>query len=111
VVSAYVSVLESERTTEDLQQAAEQFKRKRGIQGQLAAGAAARHDGGKPDEIALIPSPATGEPGSLTPPRAFNMMFETYVGALRDASAVSISGRRLRRACLWISRMSSIRAG
>jgi glycyl-tRNA synthetase len=36
-----------------------------------------------------IPSPATGEPGSLTPPRAFNMMFETYVGALRDASAVA----------------------
>jgi len=43
----------------------------------------------QPDEIALIPSPATGEPGSLTPPRAFNMMFETYVGALRDDSAKS----------------------
>ena len=42
-----------------------------------------------PEEIALIPSPATGEPGSLTPPRAFNMMFETYVGALRDASSVA----------------------
>ncbi len=42
-----------------------------------------------PEEIALIPSPATGEPGSLTAPRAFNMMFETHVGALRDASAVS----------------------
>ena len=46
----------------------------------------------KPEEIALIPSPATGEPGSLTPPRAFNMMFETYVGALRDASASPICG-------------------
>ncbi|MBI5424371.1 MAG: glycine--tRNA ligase [Opitutae bacterium] len=40
-------------------------------------------------EIPLIPSPATGEPGSLTPPRAFNMMFETNVGALKDASSVA----------------------
>ena len=43
----------------------------------------------KPEEYALIPSPATGEPGSLTPPRAFNMMFETYVGAMRDASSIA----------------------
>jgi len=43
----------------------------------------------KPEEIELIPSPATGEPGSLTAPRAFNLMFETYVGALRDASAIA----------------------
>ncbi|HRP04939.1 MAG TPA: glycine--tRNA ligase [Opitutaceae bacterium] len=88
-IVGYVSVLESERTTEDLQQAAEQFKRKRGIQGELAAVQPRDMTECKPDEIALIPSPATGEPGSLTPPRAFNMMFETYVGALRDASAVS----------------------
>jgi glycyl-tRNA synthetase len=33
-----------------------------------------------------VPSPATGEPGSLTPARNFNMMFETYVGALREES-------------------------
>jgi glycyl-tRNA synthetase len=31
------------------------------------------------DELALVPSPATGEPGSLTPPRAFNLMFQTQV--------------------------------
>ncbi len=28
-----------------------------------------------------IPSPFTGKAGSLTPPRAFNLMFKTYVGA------------------------------
>ncbi len=43
----------------------------------------------KPEEYALIPSPATGKPGSLTPPRAFNMMFQTYVGALRDETAIA----------------------
>ena len=35
----------------------------------------------------MVPSPATGKAGSLTPPREFNMMFETHVGALRDASS------------------------
>ena len=42
-----------------------------------------------PEEIALIPSPATGEPGSLTPPRSFNMMFQTNVGAMTDGSSVA----------------------
>lgn len=41
------------------------------------------------EEIALIPSPATGEAGSLTAPRAFNMMFQTNVGAMTDASSVA----------------------
>ena len=38
---------------------------------------------------ALIPSPATGEPGSLTAPRDFNLMFQTSVGAMSDASSVA----------------------
>jgi hypothetical protein len=41
------------------------------------------------EEMALIPSPATGEAGSLTPPRSFNLMFQTNVGALADASSVA----------------------
>jgi glycyl-tRNA synthetase len=43
----------------------------------------------EPGEIPLIPSPATGEPGSLTAPRSFNMMFQTNVGAMTDASSVA----------------------
>ena len=88
-VMGYVSALESERTSAELQEAAEQFKRKKALQGKLEPVAPRDFTEAKADEIPLIPSPATGEPGSLTPPRAFNMMFETYVGALRDASAVS----------------------
>jgi glycyl-tRNA synthetase len=34
-----------------------------------------------------VPSPFTGKPGSLTEPRQFNLMFETYVGAIRDEDA------------------------
>ncbi len=85
----YVSALESDNTAGDLQAAAESFKRKKAIQGQLAPIVAKDMTEAQPDEIPLIPSPATGEPGSLTPPRAFNMMFETHVGAMRDASAIA----------------------
>jgi len=85
----YVSALESENTAGQLQVAAEAFKRKKAIQGALAPVAAKDMTEAQPGEIALIPSPATGEPGSLTAPRAFNMMFQTNVGAMTDASAVA----------------------
>jgi glycyl-tRNA synthetase len=85
----YVSALEGEKTTAELQEAAEALKRKKAVQGKLESVAPRDMTEAKPEEVALIPSPATGEPGSLTPPRAFNMMFETYVGALRDDSAKS----------------------
>jgi glycyl-tRNA synthetase len=85
----YVSALESERTAEELQEKAETLKRKKAIQGALAPVVVTEFTEATADQIPLVPSPATGEPGSLTPPRAFNMMFETYVGALRDASAVA----------------------
>jgi glycyl-tRNA synthetase len=88
-VIGYVSALESERTAEELQAAAEQLKRKRAVQGQLAPVTPRDLTEAKPEEIELIPSPATGEPGSLTPPRSFNMMFQTNVGALTDASSVA----------------------
>jgi glycyl-tRNA synthetase len=86
---AYVSVLESERTAAELQEAAENFKRKRAIQGKLEPVEPRDMTEAQPEEIALIPSPATGEPGSLTPPRSFNMMFQTNVGAMTDASSVA----------------------
>ncbi|MDP2137884.1 MAG: glycine--tRNA ligase [Candidatus Didemnitutus sp.] len=85
----YVSALESENTAGELQTAAEQLKRKKAVQGTLAAVQPKEFTEATAEEIPLIPSPATGEPGSLTPPRAFNMMFETNVGAMRDASSVA----------------------
>ncbi|HEY1662955.1 MAG TPA: glycine--tRNA ligase [Verrucomicrobiae bacterium] len=88
-VAGYVSALESEKTAEELQEKAESFKRKKAIQGKLEPVQPRDFTGATPEEIALVPSPATGEPGSLTPPRAFNMMLQTYIGALRDESAVA----------------------
>ncbi|HEX2853302.1 MAG TPA: glycine--tRNA ligase [Opitutaceae bacterium] len=85
----YVSALESDNTAGELQTAAEAFKRKKAIQGTLAPVTAKDMTEAQPDEIEKIPSPATGEPGSLTPPRSFNMMFQTNVGAMTDGSSVA----------------------
>jgi len=88
-VAGYVSALESENTAGELQAAAEAFKRKKALQGALAPVVVKDFTEAAEAEIPLIPSPATGEPGSLTAPRAFNMMFQTNVGAMSDASSVA----------------------
>jgi glycyl-tRNA synthetase len=85
----YVSALESERTKDELQEAAESMKRKKAVQGKLEPVSPRDMTEARPEEIPLIPSPATGEPGSLTAPRSFNMMFQTNVGAMTDASSVA----------------------
>jgi len=86
---AYVSALESEKTIEELQAAAELYKRKKALVGTLAPVVAKDFTEATEAEYSLIPSPGTGEPGSLTAPRAFNMMFQTNVGAMTDASSVA----------------------
>ncbi len=85
----YVSVLEDAGMQAEAEKAAHELKRKLAKQGELAPIVLKDYTEAKPDEYALIPSPATGKPGSLTPPRDFNLMFQTYVGALRDESAVA----------------------
>jgi glycyl-tRNA synthetase len=40
------------------------------------------------EDFENIPSPASGKP-TLTPPRDFNLMFQTNVGAMTDASSVA----------------------
>jgi len=87
-VVGYVSALESEKTTEELQAAAESLKRKKAIQGTLAPVVAKDFTEASAEQVSLIPSPATGNP-DLTPPRSFNMMFQTNVGAMTDASSVA----------------------
>ncbi len=89
IVIGYVSAIESEKTEAELQSKAEDLKRKMGARGVLHKVEPKDITEALPDEIALIPSPATGKPGSLTPPRDFNLMFQTYVGALRDESGVA----------------------
>ena len=83
----WISLIESEQMREDADQIAENLKRKAARQGNLAPIILKSYDELSTSEQKLVPSPATGKVGSLTPPREFNMMFETHVGALRDASS------------------------
>jgi len=85
----YVSVLEDESMQAKADEAANDMKRKLAKQGALEPIVLRDFTEAKPEEIEKIPSPATGKPGSLTPPRSFNMMFQTHVGAMQDASAVA----------------------
>ncbi len=83
----YVSALESADIEADLLKAAQEMKRKKGVQGELKPLDIKDFTEATEEEVLLVPSPATGKPGSLTPPRAFNMMFQTYVGALIDENS------------------------
>jgi len=85
----YISVLETPGMEEEAAEKADALKRKLARQGKLQPLELREYREATPDQYALIPSPATGKPGSLTPPREFNMMFQTHVGAVRDDSAVA----------------------
>ena len=84
----WLSLLESEKMHSDADYMAESMKRKAAKQGSLESINLRSYDELSSDEQAMVPSPATGKVGSLTPPRDFNMMFETHVGALRDGSSL-----------------------
>ncbi len=86
----YVSALESERTRQELEDKALQLKKKKSVQGEPVQIVVREFTEVTTDEFAeKIPSPATGVAGSLTLPRAFNMMFQTNVGAMTDGSSVA----------------------
>ncbi|CAN0093475.1 unnamed protein product, partial [Phaeothamnion confervicola] len=86
----YVSLLEGPDIVAEAEAAADRLKRKAGKQGALKLPLQLRDlTELAPEEIPLVPSPATGKPGSLTAPRAFNLMFQTSVGAMTDASSVA----------------------
>ncbi len=85
----YVSVLEDGNMQTEAEEKAAAMKRKQAVQGELATIELKDYTEANPEEYDLIPSPATGEPGSLTAPREFNLMFQTHVGALSDSTSVA----------------------
>lgn len=85
----YVSVLESGTMEDEALEKADKLKRKLAKQGKRDKLELKPYTDACPEEYAQIPSPGTGEPGSLTAPRDFNLMFETQVGALKDAGSTS----------------------
>ena len=86
----YVSVMESDLMQEEANKAAQKKAKKAGISGPFKPMSALKDlTEASSDEYDKIPSPATGEAGHLTPPRDFNLMFQTSVGAMSDASSVA----------------------
>eukprot|EP00611_Tribonema_gayanum_P026713 TRINITY_DN6432_c1_g1_i1.p1 TRINITY_DN6432_c1_g1~~TRINITY_DN6432_c1_g1_i1.p1 ORF type:complete len:570 (+),score=250.10 TRINITY_DN6432_c1_g1_i1:704-2413(+) len=81
-----VSVMESGTMEAEAQAAADKMKRKAAKQGALAPLDLKDLTEATAEDLAIIPSPATGNPGTLTAPRDFNLMFQTAVGATVDGS-------------------------
>ena len=89
-VVGYISLLDCGDLQGEATKLAEKLKRKGGKQGTIKLPLDIKDmTKATEDELVLIPSPATGEPGSLTPPRSFNLMFQTSVGALSDGSSTA----------------------
>ncbi len=85
----FVSVLESESMEMEAEAKAHELKRKASKRGKLKPLNLKDLTEASMEELAQVPSPATGVIGSLTPPRDFNLMFSTSVGAMSDASSTA----------------------
>jgi glycyl-tRNA synthetase len=84
-----VSAVEDGDTLEMLKKAAKKLLKASGKEGDLKPLEMKDMEQATEDEVPLVPSPATGEPGTLTPPRSFNLMFETQVGPYADSGSIS----------------------
>ena len=91
-VACYVSIIESDTMVDDATKSAEKIAKKAGIKGPFKPLILTDLTEAPLDIYHLIPSPATGVAGHLTPPRDFNLMFQTNVGAATDASSVAYLG-------------------
>jgi glycyl-tRNA synthetase len=80
----YVCVQECDNIDEAIKKEAEALKGKLKKTGTLQSLVIKPVAEASDEEIALIPSPATGTIGTLTLPREFNLMFRTHIGAVSD---------------------------
>lgn len=85
----YVSVTESPSMEEEAQQKIRKIQKKGGIKGEIAPLDLKPLTEATAEERAQIPSPNATEPGTLTEPRQFNLMFKTYVGPVEDDKNVT----------------------
>lgn len=69
--------------------AADKMKRKAKVQGTIKPLDIKELIEATPEEMELIPSPGSGNPGDLTAPRDFNLMFATQVGASTDSASTA----------------------
>lgn len=88
--ACYITVMESDNMLEEATKAAMKKAKKAGApEGPYKPLVLKDLTEATEEDYPYIPSPATGEAGSLTPPRSFNLMFQTSVGAMSDASSIA----------------------
>jgi len=85
----FVSIVECADMQAEAQSQGEKKAKKLGIKGPFLPIELTDLTEASPDIYSKIPYPATGVEGDLTPPRDFNLMFQTNVGAMSDASTVA----------------------
>lgn len=84
-----VSAVEDGDTKAKLEKAAKKLRKKSGADAALKPLDMKDMSEATEEDVPLVPSPATGEPGTLTGARAFNLMFETQVGPYADSGSTS----------------------
>ncbi len=85
----YVSVLESNSMLQEAIKEGEKIAKKNGIKGPFKPLILNDLTQAPEDIYHKIPSPATKEPGHLTAPKEFNLMFQTHVGSTVDGSTLA----------------------
>ncbi len=85
----FTSVVESPTAEQDAFDKIRKMQKKGGIKGEITPVSLKPLTEATAEERALIPSPNSTEPGTLTEPRQFNLMFKTYVGPVEDDSNVT----------------------
>ena len=88
-IIGYISILEDASMQAKAEKQANQLKSKLKKEGPMAPIELKPFTEANEAECSLIPSPSTGKPGTLTPPREFNLMFKTQVGALEDSASAA----------------------
>lgn len=85
----WLSVLEGDESAQTWQKKAEKFAKKHGG-GEIVPPTGFISYPKLPKDVQeMVIGPDTDEPGTLTEPRQFNLMFKTYVGALEDPTAIA----------------------
>jgi len=88
-VVCYVTVMESENMAEEALKNGLKLAKKAGHTGPFLPIELKDLTEASSEEYVNIRSPGTGEPGDLTIPKDFNLMFKTEVGAVSDDSATA----------------------
>ena len=88
-IHGYVSVCESENQEAEAQKKIDRKRRKLGIKGEVGKPRLKPLTEADPALLPEIPSPNSDEPGTLTEPRQFNLMFKTYVGPVENDKNVT----------------------